>query len=280
MLKYFSILIAFMATMTLSSCNGKKQENTSSPAPKYLVLYYSQSGATKEVAEELQRLLGADIDSIQVENPYDGTYAETIERCQNERANGIVPKIKPLDKNVADYDVIFLGYPIWFGTYARPIYGLVDSLDFEGKKVVTFCTFGSGGIESSSKELAEALPKAEVACGYGVRNARLAAMPEELNRFLVEREYIYGEVVALADYSESQPVTDEEKAIFEAACGDYQFPLGTPVTCGKRGTDKGVDYKYEATSTMPDGTPTNFTIYVTVSNAPDSKPEFTRVVRL
>ncbi len=280
MYKYFLIFMMLVAATLLVSCGGKKQNiGEETVSPKYLVLYYSQNGATRSVAEELQRQLGADIDSIQAEIPYDGTFQETIERSQNERVNGIAPAVKPLTKNIADYDVVFLGYPVWFGTYAMPIAGLVENVDFAGKKVVTFCTFGSGGLESSTNDLADALPKAEVVCGYGVRNARLDAMPDELNRFLIENAYIDGEVEELPDYSAPQPVTDDAKAIFDAACSNYQFPLGTPTTFGKRSTPKGDDYKFEAQSTMPDGTSATFTIYVTVSNVEGSTPEFTRVVR-
>ena len=56
------------------------------------------------------------------------------------------------------YDVIYLGYPIWGGTYAAPVVTLVKKYDFAGKTIVPFCTFGSGGLESSSADLAEHHP--------------------------------------------------------------------------------------------------------------------------
>ena len=83
-----------------------------------------------------------------------------------------------------------------------------------------------------------------------------------------------GRVEALPGYSEMRPVTEEEIQIFNAACGDYQFPLGTPVLVGKRGTSDGVDYIYEVESQGATST-----IYVTVGNEEGAKPEFTRVVR-
>ena len=147
--------------------------------------------------------------------------------------------------------------------------------DFEGKKIVTFCTFGSGGLEPAIADLKKALPKAIVAeNGFGIRNARIAATSKELNRFLVENNYVEGSVEALPDYSESRPVTEQEKQIFDAACGDYQFPLGNPVFVGKRGTNDGVDYVFSV-----ENGGTTSTIYVTVSNEEGAKPEFTRVVR-
>lgn len=252
---------------------------TTSYAQKSLVLYYSETGTTKTVAEELQRQLGADIEAIEAEIPYSGNFQETIQRGQREMQSREWPKIKPLKKNIADYDIIFLGYPIWFGTFANPIVTLVKNNDFDGKTIVPFCTFGSGGLNTSTEALVAALPKATVKEGYGVRTARVAAAAKELDRFLKENGYKEGKVTKLPDYSEQKPVTDEEKAIFDAACSSYQFPLGTPSTVGKRTTPYSTDYKYTVASRGMNGEKATSIIYVTVPNEDRNKPEFTQVVR-
>ena len=272
------LLAAAMLAMAFASCGTKETkdtEGTEIQETKTLVLYYSLTGTTESVAQELQKALNADMESIEMETPYTGSYEEVVKQVGKEREAGELPKLLPLNADLAQYDTIFLGYPIWYGTYARPISALVAENDFQDKTVVTFCTFGSGGLEAAIQDLRKALPKAQVAeTGFGIRNARVSSTAGELNRFLVENGYIEGNVEALPDYSEMRPVTEEEKQIFDAACGNYQFPLGTPVLAGKRGTPEGVDYIYQADN---NGTPS--TIYVTVGNAPDAKPEFTRVVR-
>jgi flavodoxin len=283
MKKYISILLTLAATVLLSACGGKRQNQEYSfledEGPKYLVLYYSQSGVTKQVAEELQQQLGAEIEAIELEEPYNGDYSQTIERSLKERMEGVKPKVRPLKSRLDEYDAIFLGYPVWFGTFALPIAGLLEAETLADRDVVPFCTFGSGGLESSIRDLQTAAPRARIHAGYGVRSARLSAMPEELTRFLTEQGYLEGEVAPLPAYDEAQPVTDEEKAIFNAACGDYQFPLGTPVTAGKRDTERSVDYEFTARGKDQSGVDTTFTIYVTVPKAENAKPEFTRVVR-
>ncbi|MBR6885079.1 MAG: NAD(P)H-dependent oxidoreductase, partial [Prevotella sp.] len=191
------------------------------------MLYYSETGTTKTVAQELQKQLGADIESIEAVEPYSGDFQKTMQRGQREMQSGETPALKPLKKKIADYDVIFLGYPIWFGTYAMPIATLVKENDFAGKTIVPFCSFGSGGLNTSTDALKKALPKAKVVEGYGVRTARVAAVAKEVDRFLKENGYKEGTVEKLPDYSEQVPVTDEDKAIFDAACSSYQFPLGT-----------------------------------------------------
>ena len=252
---------------------------TTSYAQKMLVLYYSETGTTKTVAEELQKQLNADIESIEAVEPYSGNLQETIQRGQREMQSGEWPAIKPIQKKIADYDIIFLGYPIWFGTYANPIVTLIKENDFAGKTIVPFCSFGSGGLNTSTDALKKALPKATIKEGYGVRTARVAAAPKELDRFLKEYGYKEGTIAPLPDYSEQKPVSEEEKALFDAACSSYQFPLGTPETAGKRTTDDSIDYKFIVKSRGMDGSESTSTIYVTVGKEQGAKPEFTQVVR-
>lgn len=270
------IILAFSAFMTLASCTNKQSEDSQ---PKYLVLYYSQTGTTKAIAEEFQKALGADIDSIEVDEPYNGDFTATISRCQEEMANGKIPQLKPFKADVDDYDVVFLGYPVWFGTYARPISALVNEYKFDNKKVVTFCTFGSGGLNTSTAELKKALPNANVIEGYGVRTIRVDSAAEEIDRFLKENGYIEGEIEALPDFSEQAPVTDEERKIFDEACGDYQFPLGTPVTAGKREIKDATEYKFTVSSKGQDGKDVSALIYVIDYKDKNKKPVFTQVVR-
>ena len=252
---------------------------TSASAQKALVLYYSETGTTKTVAQEIQAQTGADIEAVEAVEPYSGNFQETIQRSGRERESGELPALKPLKKRIADYDIIFLGYPIWFGTYALPIATPVKEQDFAGKTVVPFCTFGSGGLNTSTADLKKALPKANIVAGYGVRTARVAAAAKELDRFLKENGYKKGKVEKLPEYSAQQPVTDEERAIFDTACSSYQFPLGTPQTVGKRTTADSTDYKFTVTSRGMDGKEATSIIYVTVENAKGAKPEFTEVVR-
>lgn len=277
------LMMVTIAALGFAACGQQKAEDA---VQKVLVLYYSQNGITKQVAEEMQRQLNenaaeicADIVAIEAVNPYDGDFNQTIERCQNEMAEGIVPQLKPLNVNIDDYDVVFLGYPIWFGTYASPIAALVDQYKFEGKKVITFCTFGSGGLQSSTNALKAALPDAEVVEGYGVREARIAKMPNELLDFLVRQGFGEGTLEAPVTFGEHHAVSDDEVVVFNEACGDYFMPLGTPVDVAVEMTCHSTEYEFTAASQTPSGQPANATIYVTKETAEGSKAEFIQVVR-
>ena len=183
-MKKFLIMAATL--LVAVSCGAKKESKT-------LVLYYSQGGTTKVVAEAIQQALGADIEEILPVDPYDPDFNATISRGQKEMNEGKFPELEPIKANVKDYDVIFVGYPVWFGTYANPIETLLTTVDFSGKEVVPFCTFGSGGLDTSSKAIAAKLPNATVLPGYGVRAARAAAIPAEVESFLKAGGFLAGE---------------------------------------------------------------------------------------
>ena len=258
-----------------------------SQAPKILVLYYSQNGTTEQVAQALQNSLGADIEAILPVIPYDGDFQATIERGRKELESNFLPDIQPFKADISSYDVIFLGYPIWFGTYAQPIATVLATQDFTGKKIVPFCTFGSGGLDSSVKNIKEKLPKAEILPGYGVRQARIDAMPAEVDRFLKAGGFIKGEVIKLEAFSDPQPVTEEEAAIFDAAVGDYPMMHAKAVEVASRAVPEGREYLFTAQDLpreMPGGeAPKNLppagTMKVYVLAADGQAPVFTQVVR-
>ena len=272
-----------IATMTLAAVScGPKKPKEEEKGPKTLVVYYSQTSNTQKVATEIATRLNADIAEIVPVEPYDGDFEATINRGKKELDEGILPEIQPLTVKVADYDLIFLGYPIWFGTYPPPVFTFLDQVDLSGKKVVPFCTFGSGGLVSSIHDLHKAEPGATILEGYGVRAARLDAMPQEIDQFLKAGRFIEGEYTQLTDFTEQLPVNEAEAAIFEAATGDYPMMNARPETVGSRSIPGGTEYLFVAEDLpreeMPDMPPMGqMKVYVTVLDG--KTPEFTQVVR-
>lgn len=281
-MKNINILLVLAAvTMTAVSC-GSKKETPKEEAPKMLVLYYSQTGNTKAVAEEIANKLGADIEEITMADPYDPDFQATIDRCLKEREQEILPTINPVKADLANYDVIFLGYPVWFGTYAPPVITFLNDADFSGKKIVPFCTFGSGGLESSVKDLVAAEPNAEVLPGYGVRAARLDAMPKEVDNFLKASGFLEGEYTQLADFPEQHEVSADESAIFDAAVDGYPMIHAKAKTVAVRTIPDGTEYLFTAVDLPREDNPKmppagEMQVYVTVANG--AAPVFTKVIR-
>ena len=276
-MKIFKMMMcAALAMMAAVSCSQKEV------APKVLVLYYSQTSNTKQVATEIATRLNADIEEIVPVQPYDGEFEATIQRCMKEREEGILPEIKPLTSDLAKYDVIFIGYPVWFGTFAPPVGAFLSQVDLSGKKVVPFCTFGSGGLESSAKDLAEKQPNAEILPGYGVRAARLDAVPKEVEQFLTVSGFLEGAYVLPEPFPEQHLVNSDEAAIFDAAVDGYPMLNAKAKSVASRAIPEGIEYLFTAVDMpredKPDMPPAGeLQVYVTVEK--DAKPVFTKVVR-
>ena len=274
------IVIWIFACMCMLACGSKKNDVVKEETPQntVLILYYSQTGATASVANQLKSCLNADIEEIICEKPYSGSFEETVERCKKEREKGEIPAIKPIKSNVQKYDIIFLGYPIWFGTYASPIATLISKAHLEGKMIVPFCTFGSGGLESSIKDLKEQLPRSVIMEGFGIRNARLNSLPEELNEFLIRNGYLQGEVEEIKDFNVQLELTDADKEIFHQACDDYPYPMGTPTSVSKRYRNDGTEYCF-ITRLSDDVNAAKMQVYIKLRNEQNAVPEFTKVIR-
>lgn len=284
-MKSFKLLVFATMTLAVASCGTKQTQKEEAPKPaepKVLVLYYSQTGNTKAVAQEIATKLNADIEEIVPVQLYDGDFMATIERGKKELDEGNFPEILPIKADVSGYDVIFIGFPVWFGTYAPPVITFLNQVDLSGKKLVPFCTFGSGGLESSVKDLADAEPQAEILPGYGVRAARMEAVPKEIDYFLKANGFIEGEFVKLEAFPEQHPVSEEEVAIFDAAVGDYPMIHAKAQTVASRQTPEGTEYLFTAEDLPreenPDMPPAGeIQVYVTVTEG--ETPIFTKVLR-
>lgn len=270
------MLAMTVVAMCAAGCGSKKEES------KTLVLYYSLTGNTKMVAEEFANRLGADIEEITCVDPYDTNFQACIARCLQEREAGVLPEIQPVAANVADYDVVFIGYPVWFGTYAPPVIKWLEGVDLSGKKVVPFCTFGSGGLESSTYDMIAAQPNANVEEGYGVRAARLDAMPKEVEEYLVAHGFVEGQYVAPAAFPGQHEVSEEEAVIFDAAVDGYPMLHAKAKSVAVRTVPAGTEYCFTAVDMpredKPDMPPAGeLMVYVLVADG--QAPVFTRVVR-
>ena len=128
---------------------------------KTLVVYYSATGTTKDVAESIAESTGGDLFVIEPEEPYtdeDLNWSNADSRVSREHDNEDQRDVKLVSTTVDNwdsYDTVFIGYPIWWGVAAWPVNGFVKANDFTGKTVIPFCTSASSGIGDSGKLLEE-----------------------------------------------------------------------------------------------------------------------------
>ena len=125
--------------------------------PRVLIAYFSATGNTKTVAEHLERALEADSFEIVPQTPYtsaDLNYNASSSRSSTEMNDPLSrPAISGSVENFEQYDVVFLGYPIWFGQAPRIVSTFLEQYDFSDKTIVPFCTSGSSGIGASADNL-------------------------------------------------------------------------------------------------------------------------------
>lgn len=128
---------------------------------KTLVVYYSATGSTKAVAEEIAKRTGGDIFEIEPKETYtdqDLDWTDDDSRVSREHDNEDERDVELVSTTVDDwdsYDTVFVGYPIWWGIAAWPVDNFIKDNDFTGKTVIPFCTSSSSGIGDSGKLLEE-----------------------------------------------------------------------------------------------------------------------------
>ena len=136
------------------------EQDTENTGDKTLVIYFSATGTTKGVAEKIAQVTGADLYEIVAKDPYsdeDLNYNDNESRATKEQNDQDVrPEYENIEPDIEKgYSTIFLGYPIWWGEEPRIMDTFVESYNFDGITVIPFCTSGSSGISTSSRNLSE-----------------------------------------------------------------------------------------------------------------------------
>lgn len=109
---------------------------------KVLIAYYSLSGNTKDVAEAIRSKTGGDIFRIETVQSYPEEYRATTAQAKREINEGFRPELKGKIDNIAQYDIIFIGSPNWWGTIAPAVSSFLADYDLKGKTVIPFITHG------------------------------------------------------------------------------------------------------------------------------------------
>ena len=149
---------------------------------KALVAYFSASGVTKKVSEKLAGAIGADLFEIKPEVPYTSADLNWMDKQSRSTIEMNDPNARPaiaeICDNMADYDVVFVGFPVWWYREPSIIDTFIESYDFSGKKIVPFATSGSSGIGNAGSNIQTLAPGAAVDSGIrfaaGVAETELA----------------------------------------------------------------------------------------------------------
>lgn len=252
-MKFYFLEFLSIAALFFGCSEGEREAAPSGVSrTKSVIVFYSQNGTTKSVAAELQKNTGAALWEMQTEKTYPSTYDSTIAAVKAERVAKSWPKLLNAKVDVAKYDTIYLGYPIMFGTFAPPIYTFLDSNDLKGKVVVPFCTYGSGGLQNSVRELKSLQPHARILDGYGIANkrAKKGRAAEEVKAF-VSSIGNSGENLTGA-FSELRLLSAADSSVFVRATADYAYLHLEPLQVSSQMV-AGTNYVFHCRMTGPDG---------------------------
>jgi flavodoxin len=133
---------------------------------KKLVVYFTRSGNTRVIAEQLHRDLPADLFELKPATPYPADYEENVEEARREKEAQVQRPLKQKIDNLSNYDTIFLGFPIWGGTAPAIIKTFLNEHDLSGKTLVPFITHGKYGLGDSLSVVREHAKDANVLEGY------------------------------------------------------------------------------------------------------------------
>lgn len=171
-IKSFALLIAGLLISVSCSGNGAtKEKEVMEKKAKVLIVFFSHAGEnynvgnikvgnTKLVADEIQKVTGGDEFEIVANKNYDLPYNDLVNVVKEETEKGEKPSFKGEVKNIDDYDTVFIGGPIWWGTYPRVMFTFFDKYDLNGKTIIPFSTHEGSGLGSVVEDLKTLYPNA------------------------------------------------------------------------------------------------------------------------
>ena len=149
---------------------------------KSLVAYFSRKGNnyvggrivnlpignTEVIAKKIQELTNSNVFKIETVRSYPEDYTETTEVAKEEKQKKNRPELIAKVDDMASYDVIFIGYPNWWGTIPMAVFTFLEAYDFSGKTIIPFCTHEGSGIGSSERDIKKLCPNSKVLPGLAI----------------------------------------------------------------------------------------------------------------
>lgn len=156
---------------------------------KTLIAYFSWGGTTLRMAQQIQEITGADMFRIEPVTPYPTEYTPCTEVALEEKNSNARPAISSTVENWDDYDVVFIGCPVWWWTTPMIIHTFCESYDFRGKTVVPFCTYAATYRDETLAEIVSSTPDAAHLTGEGLTSGRINAQTIRAWIDLIDEEW-------------------------------------------------------------------------------------------
>lgn len=150
---------------------------------KILIAYFSHTKHTQQFAEIIQQNIGGDLFEIATKNPYPTDYDAVVAQAKQEVNSRYTPELKQ-DIDTSSYDVIFIGTPVWWYTFAPPVLTFLTQHDLSGKKIVPFTTHKGSGLSGIDNKMKELQPNADILTGFAVWDNTAPKESENIKKWL------------------------------------------------------------------------------------------------
>lgn len=158
---------------------SRKDENYVNGMIKNLTI-----GNTEIVAGMIQKLTGADIFKVEPIQPYSKNYNECIAQAQADQNRNARPELKNYPENLEQYDMIYLGYPNYWGTMPMVLFTFLERFDLNGKTIKPFCTHEGSGLGHSIEDIKKLCPTANVEKGLALHGGSVEKSEKELDKWI------------------------------------------------------------------------------------------------
>ena len=209
-MKVKTMIVAAFALLMATGCKGQnknnvetfqetslqnEQKSNSGNMSKSIVIFFSHAGDnysvgvidtgnTKIVADYISEITGADQFEI-VTHKYDGmAYTPLIELAKKEAAAGELPPYEGAAPDLSGYDTVFIGGPVWWGTYPQVMFTLFKDINLDGKTVIPFTTHEGSGLASCANDVRKAFPKAKVTGEFSIYGHEVRGGKAKVERWL------------------------------------------------------------------------------------------------
>lgn len=151
---------------------------------KILVAYFSYSGNTREIANQIHKSAGGNIFEIQSVKPYPDDYDAVVQQARRELDSGYKSALKTKIENIKSYDLVFIGYPVWWGTFPAPVKTFLSEYDFSGKTIIPFCTHEGSGLGRSAADISKLCPESSLLEGIAFRGRDVKTAQSKVSQWL------------------------------------------------------------------------------------------------
>ena len=149
-----------------------------------LIAYFSWSGNTRGIAEQIHQKVGGDLVEIEPVRPYSRDYNTCVEEARRDKDNRARPELKTRLENMDQYEVIFLGYPNWWSTIPMPVATFLTQYDLRGKTIVPFASHGGGRLGHSLADISELSPGATILEALSISNSGGSSLSRDVDAWL------------------------------------------------------------------------------------------------